>query len=276
MAREGANLGPSGRVGRPTEPRLEEVSPLDARTGWWRTFFEGPAVEFWLRAPLEEATKTEALFIAEALGVGPGARLLDVPCGGGRHALALAARGFDVTGVDGSAEFLAVARSLAEERELAIAWEGRDMRDLPWPAAFDGAYCLGNSFGYLEGDDNADFLRAVAAALRPGARFVLDTSYIAEVLFPILQERGWAPDGDGYCLSDRRFDPETGRLHVAYTFLHGGRPDTRVMSARVHTCREVVALLKAAGFASVETYASSGRDPFRIGSPRLLAVATKA
>jgi cyclopropane fatty-acyl-phospholipid synthase-like methyltransferase len=248
---------------------------LDTQTGWWRTFFEGPVVEFWLRAPLEEATKAEAIFVAEALGVAPGARLLDVPCGGGRHALALSARGFDMTAVDVSTEFLAVARALADERELAIAWEEREMRDLPWPAAFDGAYCLGNSFGYLEGDANAEFLRAVAATLKPGARFVLDTGYIAECLFPDFQERAWFPDGDGYCLASRRYDPVEGRLHVAYTFLHDGRSETRVMSARIHTCREVVTMLVDAGFTTVETYASTSRDPFRLRSPRLLAVATK-
>lgn len=246
-------------------------------TGWWRTFFEGPAVDFWLRAgPPQSATKEEASFLVDALGLAPGSRVLDVPCGGGRHALELAARGYRVTGVDISPDFLAVARSQAEERELAIDWEERDMRDLPRADAFDGAYCFGNSFGYLEGDDNAAFLRAVASALRPGARFVLETGYLAETLFPIFQERSWYPDGDGYCLSTRRYDPIEGRLHVAYTFIHDGRIETRTMSARIHTAREVLALLIDAGFTAIETYSSFARDPFRLGAPRLLAVATRS
>jgi SAM-dependent methyltransferase len=221
-------------------------------------------------------TKEEAAFVAEALGVAPGAKLLDVACGGGRHALEMAARGFHVRGVDVSRDFLSVAKAQAEERELAIDWEERDMRDLPWPAAFDGAYCLGNSFGYLEGEDNADVLRAVASALRPGAKFVLETGYLAETLFPIFQERSWYPDGDGYCLSSRRYDPAEGRLHVAYTFLHDGRAETRAMSARIYTVREILAMLTAAGFTAIETYASTAREPFRLGSQRLLAVATRS
>lgn len=245
-------------------------------SGWWRTFFEGPGVDFWLRATTGLPTKEEAAFVADALGLAPGARVLDVPCGGGRHALELSARGFRVTGVDLSPGFLAAAREQADIRALAIDWEERDMRDLPWPAAFDGACCLGNSFGYLDGDDNAAFLRAVASSLRPGGRFVLEVSYLAEVLFPALQERAWYPDGDGYCLASRRYDPAEGRLHVAYTFIHNGRVETRTMSARIHTAREVVALLADAGFAAVETYSSIARDPFRLGSPRLLAVATRA
>lgn len=249
---------------------------MSATSGWWRGFFEGPAVDFWLRATEGLPTKEEAAFVADALGLAPGARVLDVPCGGGRHALELSARGFRVTGVDLSPEFLAAARARADEAKFAIEWEERDMRDLPWPAAFDGACCLGNSFGYLDGDDNAAFLRAVASALRPGARFVLEVSYLAEVLFPIFQERSWYPDGDGYCLSARRYDPIKGRLHVAFTFLRDGRAESRTMSARVHTAREVVALLAEAGFAAIETYSSFARDPFRLGAPRLLAVATRS
>ena len=229
---------------------------MDPKDDWWRTFFAGPPVESWLRAPLEEATKAEATFLVDALRLDPPGRVLDVPCGGGRHALALAAWGFEVTGVDLSRDFLDVARALAEERELTIDWSEREMRDLPWPAAFDGAYCLGNSFGYLAGEENAEFLRAVFATLRPGARFVLDTSYVAEVLFPILQERTWIPDGDGYCLSARRYDPAEARLQVAYTFIVDGHAETRTTSARVHTCREVVRLLEQAGFAAIETYGS--------------------
>jgi cyclopropane fatty-acyl-phospholipid synthase-like methyltransferase len=248
---------------------------MDPKDDWWRTFFTGPPVEWWLRAPLEEATKQEATFLVEALGVGPGSRVLDVPCGGGRHALAMAAWGYVVTGVDISPDFLEVARAMAEERELTIDWVEGEMREIPRPADFDGAYCLGNSFGYLAGEENAEFLRAVAAALRPGARFVLDTGYVAESLFPVLQERSWFPDGEGYCLSARRYNPVEGRLQVAYTFVQDGRAETRTTTARVHTCRELVALLQDAGFTAVETYGSLSRDPFRLGSPRLIAVATK-
>ena len=248
---------------------------MNPKPDWWRTFFSGPVVDFWLRVPLDEATRAEADFLVESLAVAPGNRLLDVPCGGGRHALAMAARGFEVTGVDISPDLLAVARSLAEERELPITWEEREMRDLPWPDSFDAAYCFGNSFGYLAEGENADFLRAVATTLRPGGRFVLEASYLVECVLPNLQERAWYPDGEGYTLATRRYDPVEGRLHVAYTFIQDGKVETRPTSTRLHTCREVIAMLEAAGLTGIETYGSLTREPFRLGSPKLLAVATK-
>ncbi len=66
---------------------------------WWRTFFSGMAVESWLKATTAEQTRQEAQFLVEALQVAPPARLLDVPCGGGRHCHALAELGYDMTGV---------------------------------------------------------------------------------------------------------------------------------------------------------------------------------
>ncbi len=249
---------------------------MSAPSDWWRTFFSGPTVEWWLRAVPEDFTKAEALFVESALDLRPGAKVLDVPCGGGRHALALAARGHKLTAVDISEEFLVVAQTLCYERELKIDWREGDMRDLPWNGEFDGAYCMGNSFGYLLDDENAAFLQAVSRTLRPGARFVLDTGYIAECLFPTLQERAWYPDGENHVLASRRYEPVDARLHVAYTFVSKTRQSTSVMSARIYTCHEVVELLKDAGFGAIELLGSISREPFRLGSQRLLIVATKS
>jgi SAM-dependent methyltransferase len=244
---------------------------------WWQTFFRGVFVDCWLRVPSEEQTRQEADFLQEALRVDPPAKLLDVPCGGGRHSFALAARGFRMTGVDLSEGFLDAARARAASLSESdrIAWEHREMRDLPWREEFDGAYCFGNSFGYLDDLGNGDFLKAVARALRPGARFVLDTSYVAEVLFPSLQERAWYPVGEMLFLADRRYVPAESRLHVEYTFIRAGETEKRSMSARVYTCREIHSLLKEAGFTDVQDVGALNREPFRLGSSRLLLVATR-
>jgi cyclopropane fatty-acyl-phospholipid synthase-like methyltransferase len=135
---------------------------------WWRSFFSGLPVEMWLRVPTEEQTRGEVDFIEKVLQLGPGSKVLDVPCGGGRHSLELAARGHRVTGVDLSEDFLSAARAGSAGRSLPVIWEHREMTDLPWREEFDGAFCFGNSFGYLDDDANARFLTAVARALKHG------------------------------------------------------------------------------------------------------------
>jgi SAM-dependent methyltransferase len=248
---------------------------MESSPDWWRTFFSGPVVESWLRTPTEEQTGQEAAFLQEALGIPPPARLLDVPCGGGRHSLALARLGYDMTGVDLSTDFLAAARSQPAPGPGSVAWEHREMRDLPWPARFDGAFCLGNSFSYLDDRGNADFLKAVARALKPGARLVLDTSYVLELILHGIQWRTWYQADDILMLADRRYDPAEGRLHVEYTWVSEGTLDTRAMSARLYTYREVFGLLEEAGFTDLQGYGSLAREPFRIGSGRLLVSAEK-
>jgi SAM-dependent methyltransferase len=242
---------------------------------WWRDFFSGVVVDFWLQVPTEEQTRAEVDFLEKVLELPARSRVLDVPCGGGRHALELAARGHRVTGVDLSADFLNVARAQAAERELSVTWEQRAMDDLPWHGTFDGAFCFGNSFGYLDDAGNARFVQAVARALKPEARFVLDTGNTAEGLFPDFHERRWLQIGDILFLVQGRYDPVRGRIDSEYTFIRDGTRDARWASTRIYTYRELCRLLEGADFADCAGYSSLGQEAFRLGSPRLLLVATR-
>jgi SAM-dependent methyltransferase len=241
---------------------------------WASSFFSGLFVELWLQATPEEQTRREADFLEKVLGVSAGAKVLDVPCGGGRHCLELATRGFDMTGVDISTEFLLAARADSAKRHLPVTWEQRAMQDLPWDRAFDGAFCMGNSLGGLEDTEFVHFLQAVARALKPGSRFVVDTGMVAESIFGNVKERGWWQPGDILFLVENRYDPVEGKLNMDFTLIRGGRTEKKAGFSRVHTYREFCRLFEHAGFHDLQGYASLDQEPFRLGSPRLLLVAT--
>ena len=57
---------------------------------WFETFFDGLALDMWRGAITPEITAREVDFLAERLALQPGMSVLDVPCGNGRHARALA------------------------------------------------------------------------------------------------------------------------------------------------------------------------------------------
>ena len=219
---------------------------MHVQSNWWEHFFDGVVVSMWLQAVPPELTSAEADSLEKLLGLPPGADILDVPCGGGRLSLALAARGYRLTGVDWSSEFLGHAAS--SEVSPSVAWERRDMRDLPWPGRFDGAFCVGNSFGYLDDEGNAAFLGAVRAALKPGAKFVLETPMVLENLLGHLQPRPWWQVGDVRLLVENRYDHARSRLEIDYTFVSDGRVEVRRGSHRAYSYRELVALIEAAGF----------------------------
>lgn len=221
-------------------------STVNVQLNWWETFFEGVSVDMWIQAVPPEHTVREADRLEGLLGVASGADILDVPCGGGRLALAFAERGYQMTGVDWSSQFLAHARSTHGADR--VAWERRDMRDLPWRERFNAAYCVGNSFGYLDDEGNAAFLRAVRTALKPGGRFVLETPMVLENLLGHLQPRPWWKAGDVYLLVENRYDQANERLEIEYTFVKNGAVEVRRGSHRAYAFRELVALIESAGF----------------------------
>jgi 2-polyprenyl-3-methyl-5-hydroxy-6-metoxy-1,4-benzoquinol methylase len=230
---------------------------VDIQTNWWESFFEGVAARMWLQALPAEHTQREADRLARLLAAPAGAEILDVPCGAGRLSLPLADGGYRLTGVDWSSELLGHARSRDVVQQ--ITWEQRDMRDLPWSGRFDGAFCVGNSFGYLDDEGNAAFLRAVRATLKPGGRFVLETPMVLENLLNHLQPRPWWKVDDVWLLVENQYDRARARLDIEYTFVSNGRVEVRRGSHRAYTYRELLELLTSSGF-TVEPAETWTRD----------------
>ncbi len=239
---------------------------------WQSNFFRGVALDFWSLAMTPEITKTEVEFLERALKITPGARLLDVPCGNGRHAIELAKRGCRVTGVDLAAEYIEQARRAPVDSE----WILGDMCDLPWSDTFDSVYCMGNSFCYLDAVAAPKFLQAVARCLKPGGRFALATGMAAESILPTLQPKRWHRTGDILTLSEARYDPAEGRLDVDYTFIRNGEVETRPTSSYCFTVAEIRRMHAAAGLETVELSPWGADGPYRLGAPGLLMVSQKA
>ena len=175
---------------------------------WWENFFHGVALDFWRAAVSEEQTRAEADFIQKQLQLSAGAKVLDVPCGNGRLSIELAQRGFQLTGVDLASEFIAEGELKSVAARVPVNFHERDMRDLPFGSEFDGAFCFGNSFGYLDDEGDADFVKAVSNALRPGAKFVIDSGAVAECLLPVFQEHRSLEFGGITLVADSRYDHE--------------------------------------------------------------------
>ncbi|WZO97469.1 methyltransferase domain-containing protein [Isosphaeraceae bacterium EP7] len=241
---------------------------------WYRSFFGGLIVDFWRAVTTPEMTAEEADGLVRLAGLEPGMRVLDVPCGDGRIAIELASRGMVVTGIDISPEFIAIARESA--RDLADSFRVGEMRDLPPSAGFDAAYCVGNSFGYLTDDGNAAFLSALAGTLRPGGTLVLATQMLAETLFPVY-EGGMAMDFDGIRVdSTHMYLPLTTRVETRYELTRGDAHQVECNTHRVYTCREVDALLAAAGFVDRRIFGDWEGEPFDIGCPHGIFVCKRA
>jgi SAM-dependent methyltransferase len=242
---------------------------------WYKTFFEGVALDCWRKCVPADQTRSEVDFLETELCCAPGGRVLDVPCGHGRHTLELAGRGYRMTGVDISEGEICEAGLRAAPAARSIEWLCADMRDLNWEAEFDAAFCFGNSFGYLEFADMQTFLAGVASALRPGARFIVETGMAAESILPKMQERDWYQVDDILFAITNNYRPETSRLETECTFVRGGKTERKRFSHGVYTVAEIRRMLAAGGFQTKVLYGSLSREPFRLGDRILYLVAEK-
>jgi SAM-dependent methyltransferase len=239
-------------------------SKMESR--WYETFFSGVAVEFWDRVMTPELTRPEVDYLEKALALEPNSRVLDVPCGSGRHSIELARRGHRTTGVDLSEESLALARRSPVDAE----WRRSDMRDLPWTSEFDGAFCFGNSFGYLTPSEADEFVGRLARVLKPGGRLVIETGVVAESILPTLLQKRWYRIGDIFYASEARYVPEDSHLDIQYTFIQGAKIDTRPATSYVVTVSELRRMFERAGFEGIALAGGFAGEPYQLGCPRLL------
>jgi SAM-dependent methyltransferase len=250
---------------------LKSFKESTMQTNWYETFFHGVALDMWRNAVTPQQTRADADFLETELALKVGAKVLDVPCGSGRHAIELARRGYALTGVDLAAEFIDEASGAAPE----IEWRLSDMRNLPRGPEFDAAFCFGNSFGYLDRAGNRQFILALSGALKPGARFAMETGIVAESILPTLQRTRWYRVGDIYMLSSNTYEPSESRLDIEYTFIRNGKEDTRRISQHVYTVAELGDLLTQAGLRTLHLYGGLDRQPYQLASPRLILIAEK-
>jgi len=252
---------------------------VDVDPRWYESFFGD---EWLLLAQLNEEeqgrTDREIAFMVEQLALEPGARILDVACGHGRHALGLAKRGYRVTGVDSSEPSLDLARRLAEEAGVEVDYVHGDMRELPWEAGFDGAINVFTAFGYFpEQAEDEQAAAAIARALKPGGRFFIDTINPYALAAPTFRPQSWRrlPDGR-LLLEERALDPVTGRNVAAWTLVSpDGTESVLRHSLRAYTCAELVALFDRAGLETEAVHGSWDGGDFASSSWRLMLTARR-
>src|SRR5213595_2590511 len=226
--------------------------------------FLGPA---YLRNAFTKGTEQEVGFIVDALGLEAGERVLDVGCGPGRHAFALARRGIDVVGVDLSGDFIALARDAAAVDGLPARFEVGDVRELPYDAEFDAVVCLcQGGFGLLGGRDEPRAFERIAAALRPGGRLAL-TAFSAAFAVRFLEE-------------GETFEPATGVLHERSTVRNeDGEEEVFDLWTTCFTTRELELLAGGAGLEVVGVHGVApgryGTAPPTLDDPELLLLARR-
>lgn len=219
----------------------------------------------YLRYSFTKGTEQEVVFLVEELGLAPGMRVLDVGCGPGRHAHALAERGLEVVGVDISQRFVDLA---AESAPPGATFLRADARSLAFDGEFDAAISLcQGAFGLVGPGADEAVLAGIARALRPGGRAAVSafSSYFS-VRYQATEEGG------------ATFDAATATAsEVTEVRDEAGLAKAVDLHTTCYTPRELHLLAERAGLEPLAVWSvepgAYRRDPPTVESPEFLLAA---
>ncbi len=249
---------------------MEDTKAWHEQDVFWETVYPILFTERRLSDASAEADK-----IISLLRIEPGANMLDLCCGVGRHSLELARRGFNVVGVDRTQFYLGKAAKQTEADGLNVEFVQCDMRDFCRRDAFNVVLNLYTSFGYFEDpEEDHRVVRNVYHSLKSGGLFLIETMG-KEVLARIFLERNWREEDGMIILEERKLSKNWSWIDNRWMMIKGNdRTEFRV-SHRLYSATELSTLLAECSFTQIDVYGSLEGSPYDHTAKRLVVVARK-
>jgi len=242
---------------------------------WWQAYFGELYLRMFHAIVTSDQTAQEVAGTMTFLELPPGACILDLACGQGRHAVPLVRLGYRVVGLDQSAYLLGRVWERAVKSGVAVQCVRGDMRRLPWSGQFDACISLFTSFGYFqEEEQNEQVLEEVCRVLKTGGQFLLDVPNRDYYLLRMLP-CSWRRYDGAIILEETTFDPVTCRFVTDFTWVEEGWSETLSHSVRHYTAPELRGMLQRAGMVPTAIYGDFDGRPLDLDSRRLIVVARK-
>jgi SAM-dependent methyltransferase len=232
-------------------------------TAWYEALFDERYLRFYPELFDLALAEREAAFIDRALSLPSAATILDLGCGFGRHAVALAKLGYQVTGADLSPPMLSAARKLADDSGVEVSLVRRDLRDLSGLGPFAACVCLYTVLGYFDDDANEAVIRSLFDRLAPDAPLLIDVSNPLALVHHLPHET-WREGPFGVRLERTRYDALQGRVISSRMLVSadGTKEELPESSVRLYTPSELRHMLERAGFEVEAAYGALGDEPF--------------
>lgn len=228
-----------------------------------------------------EDTENQVDFIIKTLGLSGGERILDLACGFGRHALALAQRGFTVVGVDLTQAFIDDAAQRAKALSLPATFIQADIRTVSFESAFDVVLNLADgAIGYLETDEeNLKIFDVIARALKPGGKHFMDVCNAehAERYFP---KTDWDAGEKALALAQFDWDGAARRMVYGSCDIPYGVPAQKPHipagdPIRLYSSEELCAILSQRGMKVLQTFSDYHGSPAAYKNLQLMVHSVK-
>jgi SAM-dependent methyltransferase len=206
-----------------------------------------------------------------------GKSALDLCCGPGRCSIALAERGFSVTGVDRTKYLLDKARARARAAGVNVEWIQQDMRDFVRPGAYHLAVSMFTSFGYFNSrDEDTGVLANVFSSLRRGGVFFIDMmgkEILAKSYLPVSAEI--LPDGS-IRVERRNIVNDWTRMLNEWTVIRKGVAKAFSLQLNLYSGQELRDRMEQVGFVDVRLYGNIDGAPYGPEAKRLIGIGWKS
>lgn len=242
-------------------------------TAWFESWFES---EHYLNL-YSHRDKTDAMklinFLRSEISITPGARILDLGCGPGRHSLIFASEGFNVTGFDLSNRLLQAASLEKSLEKSSLALVRGDIRNLPFKGGFDLVMSIFTSWGYFIDDhENFQVLRDALALRKDEGYFILDLLNPAFLREHLIPSDTIFRNGVTYDISR---EIESDRVVKTISFFDGVEFRVYKESVRLYSAEEITSVLEDAGASKLTLYGDYNGTKFSSSSsPRLICIAS--
>jgi SAM-dependent methyltransferase len=241
------------------------------------TYFDGSYKDIWRSVIPAELTIKEVDFMMSWFGLKPGDKVLDLMCGYGRHAIALAKKELAVTAVDNLDDYITEINKIAKDEGLTVKAIKADILQYKIDDKYDLALCMGNSLNFFNAKDVHHLLINIHSHLKPGGHLLINTWSLAEIAIKSFITRSWDEVNSikHICESKYLFHPT--RIESDSIFLS---PDGSIEKKKaidyIFSVAEMEKLLNNAGFTLNDIYSIPGKKKFTIGEPRAYIVAEKS
>jgi len=240
------------------------------------TYFDGYYKEIWRTIIPQVLTDKEVDFMVPYFNLSGESRVLDLMCGYGRHAIALARRGIKVTAVDNLEEYVDEIIKARDEEQLPIQAMVQHVVDFKDDNEYDLVICMGNSLNFFNTAETIRILSSIHNQLKPGGSLLINSWSIAEMIFKQFREKGWSYVGDLKLLTDSKIVFHPTRMETESTIMApDGTTEVKMAVDYIYSMNEMEAMIKQAGLILKEVYSIPGKKQFSIGEPRAYFIAAK-
>jgi SAM-dependent methyltransferase len=242
---------------------------ISPESEWFKDYFNHDYQSWILETIKEELTLKQVELLERALSLQADSKILDLFCGIGRHAIALAQKDHDVTAIDLVEDYISyiqkIAKDLPNLRSICM-----DARDIEYLEAFDAIYLMFTSFGYFSDAENEKLIEKIALALKPKGRVLIDLENRDYILQHFIHEK-WRNKESGYLLERHTFNPMNSRQKTRRIWVDkDGQSKSYTRNLRLYNAHEILSLAEKSQLKLVYLWGDYNKKPFNVHSPRMI------